>query len=149
MEEGFSCLLSVLQIEAHESQGSQWSHSSRAFSLFFFCKMKGGKQEEVFLSLHFLSPLKHPQRAGLGACIKHVAMPQPQAPLLLWLCKLSLVEWESLQNWEPGSCHPLIKVPWLSPHCGVCFQLEVNRRPFSVPVSGVLVTSHCPWLSCF
>lgn len=80
MEEGFSLLLSVLQIEAHESHGSQWSHSSRAFSLFFFCKMKGGKQEEVFLALHFLSLLKHPQRAGPSAHIKHIAMSQPQAP---------------------------------------------------------------------
>lgn len=102
-----------------------------------------------FLALHFLSLLKHPQRTGLGACIKHVAMPQPQAPLLLWLCKWSFVEWESQQHGEPGSCHPLTKVPWSPPHCRVCFQLEVNKGPFSVPVSGILVTSHCPWLSCF
>jgi len=82
VEEGFS-LLSVLLIEAHGSHGSQRSHSSRAFSLFFFCRMKGGKQEEGFLALHFLSLLKHTQRKGLSACIQHVVMPLPQTLLLL------------------------------------------------------------------
>lgn len=74
---------SVLQIEAHGSHGSQWSHSSRAFSLFFFCKMKGRKQGEGFLALHFLSLLKHAQGTGLRVRIKRVVMPQPPALLLL------------------------------------------------------------------
>lgn len=86
VEEGFS-LLSVLQIEAQGSHGSQWSHSSRAFSLFFFCKVKGGKRSGegwviFFFALHFLSLLKHARRTGRRVCsnARQCPSPGPAAP---------------------------------------------------------------------
>lgn len=88
VEEGFS-LLSVLQIEAQGSHGSQWSHSSRAFSLFFFCKVKGGKWsgEGWVIFFFFCTPFPFSSEArpeDRPPCLlQRAAMPQPR-PCCSW-----------------------------------------------------------------